>query len=101
MATTKTNNEKERETINRRTSSTGAEQRYKEDIDKVEGKDTIDAKRATLNGKKGKIETGQTHPTGKTSALPGAEEKEVGTAAAGAGLGGNKGTGTGSKKNLD
>jgi hypothetical protein len=61
---------------------------------------------AEMNGKKGEIETEHTQPTGKTSAIPGnsspgAEEVErEGTAASGAGLGGNKGTGTRSKKDF-
>lgn len=61
---------------------------------------------ATLNGKKGKIETEYTGPTGRTSAIPGhanpgAERiDDEGTAASGAGLGGNKGTGTRNKKDF-
>ncbi len=94
------NTKRDRGTISRNTSSTGAEQRYNTDTEN-KGSNTADEHRAELNGREGKFETERTRPTGETSALPGAEEKEPGTAAAGAGLGGNKGTGTSSKKNLD
>lgn len=103
MDNNRTNKGKDREAINRTASTTGAEQRLNKTSEK-EGrkeKDKVDARRAELNGKEGKFETEHTQPTGEGSGLPGAEEKEVGTAAAGAGLGGNKGTGTSSKKNLD
>jgi hypothetical protein len=61
---------------------------------------------AEMNGKKGEIETEHTRPTGKTSAIPGNSSPDAkridkeGTAASGAGLGGNKGTGTRSKKDF-
>lgn len=61
---------------------------------------------AEFSGKKGKIETEHTQPTGKTSAIPGnsnpdaKKADEEGTASSGAGLGGNKGTGTRNKKDF-
>ncbi|WP_224994540.1 hypothetical protein [Cesiribacter sp. SM1] len=56
--------------------------------------------RADLNGKKGKFETEDLEKT-DVSAIPGAElNKDVGDAAAGAGLGGNQGRGTRSRKDL-
>ncbi len=61
---------------------------------------------AEMNNKKGKLETEHTRPTGETSAIPGnsnPEAKEIdreGTASSGAGLGGNKGTGTRNKKDF-
>jgi hypothetical protein len=55
---------------------------------------------ADLNGKKGKFRTEELETT-DTSAIPGAENsKDVGDAAAGAGLGGNQGRGTRSRKDL-
>lgn len=69
--------------------------------DNTKAKNTPDVKnRAGMNGKKGKFETEELEKTG-TSAMPGAEEVgNVGDAASGAGLGGNKGTGTRSKKDF-
>lgn len=61
---------------------------------------------AELDGKKGKIETEHTEPTGRTSAIPGNTNPDAkktddeGTASSGAGLGGNKGTGTRNKKDF-
>lgn len=72
-----------------------------------QGKDTNsenpvrDEKRADMNGNKGHFESEKLEETGRTSAIPGAESKDdVGEAASGAGLGGNKGQGTRSRKNL-
>ena len=100
MDNNKTNKPKDRVSASRTASASGAENRNQENADRRE-KDKIEENRAEFNGKKGRIETEHTQPTGETSALPGAEEnKEVGTAAAGAGLGGNKGTGTNNKKDF-
>lgn len=88
---------------NREYSETGAENRKKETPRKEAGKgeDTLDRHRADMSGNTGKFETEHTHPVADNSAAPGAEEKdEVGTAASGAGLGGNKGTGTRNKKDF-
>lgn len=83
-------------------SQTGAENRAgtRDYAAENRGENTREAHRAELDGKKGKIETEHTESTGKTSAIPGAETKEEGTASAGAGLGGNKGTGTRNKKDF-
>lgn len=76
--------------------------RDREPEERGEGEDRT----ATLNGKKGKIETEHTGPTGRTSAIPGNSNPgaeridDEGTAASGAGLGGNKGTGTRNKKDF-
>lgn len=76
--------------------------RDREPEERGEGEDRT----AELNGKKGKIETEHTRPTGRTSAIPGnsnPDAKEIddeGTASSGAGLGGNKGTGTRNKKDF-
>ena len=65
-----------------------------------------DDKRPEFNGREEKIETEHTRPTGRTSAIPGnsnPDAKEIddeGTASSGAGLGGNKGTGTRNKKDF-
>lgn len=56
--------------------------------------------KADLNGKEGKFKTEKLKKTG-TSALPGAEEEgKIGDEASGAGIGGNKGRGTRSRKDL-
>ena len=83
-----------------RASRTGAENRATTDRPAERGENTRETHRAEIDGKKGKIETEHTEPTGKTSAIPGADKKEEGTAASGAGLGGNKGTGTRNKKDF-
>lgn len=88
---------REREILNRQSSRTGAENRNSETrpTDSRKGEDTLDEHRADMNGKVGKFETEHTEPTGEGSDVAGAETKdEVGTSSAGAGLGGNKGTGT-------
>lgn len=81
---------------------TGAENRAstRDRAAEARGESTREAHRAEIDGKKGRIETEHTGPTGKTSALPGADSKEEGTASAGAGLGNNKGTGTRNKKDF-
>lgn len=59
-----------------------------------------DENRAELNGKEGHFETEKLEKT-DTSAVPGAEsDGDIGEAASGAGLGGNKGQGTRSKKDF-
>jgi hypothetical protein len=64
-------------------------------------KDSPDVEnRAEMDGKTGKFETEELKKT-DTSAMPGAEnEGDIGTAASGAGLGGNKGTGTNNKSDF-
>lgn len=85
--------EENKKNTSREASRTGAENRKKEKPHK--GEDTLDQHRAEMDGNVGKFEDEHTRPTGRTSALPGADEDEnVGTASTGAGLGGNKGTGT-------
>lgn len=83
-------------------SQTGAENRTdtRDRAAESRGEKTREGHRAEMDGKEGKIETEHTEPTDKTSAIPGAEAKEEGTASAGAGLGGNKGTGTRNKKDF-
>lgn len=68
---------------------------------KTNAKNTADVKnRADMNGKEGRFESEELKKTG-TSAIPGAEEEgDVGDAASGAGIGGNKGTGTRNKKDF-
>ena len=59
-----------------------------------------DEARADMNGKKGDFKTEKLEKT-RTSAIPGAEsDEDIGNAASGAGLGGNKGQGTRSKKDF-
>lgn len=100
---------REREIINRdynksrEYSEKGAENQNKETPRKGAGKrkDAQDRHRADMNGNTGKFETEHTHPLDDSSAAPGAEEKdEAATSASGAGLGGNKGTGTRNKKDF-
>ena len=80
---------------------TGAENRATTDrAAKTSTDSTREANRAEIDGKKGKIKTEHTEPTGNTSAIPGADKKQEGSAAAGAGLGDNKGTGTRNKKDF-
>lgn len=69
----------------------------KEDKDKsvIKDEDIKIRKRAKLDGETGKFESENVSETNTDSDLPGAGEKEdIGTAASGAGLGGNKGRGT-------
>ena len=85
------NTSQEENKTNRKSSATGAENRFDETAHKKDPNDHT----AEVNGNKGHMETEHTHPTGEGSAIPGAEEDEnVGNAASGAGLGRNKGTGT-------
>ncbi len=98
------NRDRDRKQMNpdQKASQTGAENRAgtRDRSAEARGENTREANRAEIDGKKGKIKTEHTEPTGKTSAIPGAESKEEGTASAGAGLGGNKGTGTRNKKDF-
>ncbi len=69
--------------------------------DNMEMKD-VDDTRAEMNGKVGHFETEHTEPTGEGSSIPGAEEnRKIISEATGAGIGGNAGRGTASKKKLD
>ena len=84
----------DRQAAKREYSETGAENQANETNEKKKRK-TPGEMEAEMNGRKGNIETEHTEPTGTTSAIPGADEEEnVGTSSSGAGLGGNKGTGT-------
>lgn len=77
------------------------EQNHMSTNNKNTQKETPDVKnRAELDGKTGKFETEKLEKT-DVSAIPGAEaDDKIGEAASGAGLGGNKGTGTRSKKDF-
>lgn len=87
------NTPRDRQAANREFSETGAENQAKEKNEQKKRKSEEEI--AEMNGRKGKIETEHTEPTGRTSAIPGADEEEdLGTSSSGAGLGGNKGTGT-------
>jgi hypothetical protein len=61
-----------------------------------------DENRAKMDGKVGDFTSGRTEQLDDASAIPGADlDDDLENAAAGAGLGGNKGRGTQSKSSLD
>lgn len=94
---------REKEITNRNYSKTGGESRENEIPQKEAGKreSSADRHRADINGNVGRFETERTYPVSDSSAAPGAEENaDIGTAASGAGFGGNKGTGTRNKKDF-
>lgn len=93
--------QREKERV-REFSKTGAEKRSTETPDKKskKGDDTLDQHRAEMDGNVGEFETEHTYPIDESGVAGADQDKDVGTSSAGAGLGGNKGTGTRNKKDF-